>query len=135
MESPTDIANFALGQLGNAPEIQNLDTDTDKAARVMRRNYYSLLKSLLAMRNWWWATTFQKMALQSIYPTPEWPFAYLYPADCLRLTRIWNHGHTDTLENSIKYLKVNNGTQRIVVSEYGPTSILPWPFGDSGPIR
>ena len=129
MDSPTDIANEALGHLGTGVEIQNLATDTSKEARVMRRFYTSLLKSLESSKTWWWATVFQKLALQSIYPTPEWPFAYLRPAGCLRLVRIWNHEHTDTLESSIKYLSVNNGSQRVIVSEYGPTSVLsgtPW---------
>jgi hypothetical protein len=129
MESVTEIANFALTQLGAVSEIQNLGTDTSKEARVLRRVFYSTLKTILSGKNWFFATTFQKLALQSIYPTPEWPFAYLRPAQCLRMTRIWNQGHTDTLENEIKYLSVNNGTQRVIVSEYGPTSILagtPW---------
>ena len=129
MNSPTDIANFGLSQLGTGAEIQDLATDQSKEARVMRRLYYSTLKALESSKNWWWATVFQKLALQSIYPTPEWPFAYLRPAGALRLTRIWNQGHTDTLENEIKYLSVNNGTQRVIVSEYGPTAVLagtPW---------
>ena len=129
MQSPTDIANFALSQLGTGAEIQNLTTDPSKEGRAIRRVYWSALKGLESSKNWWWATVFQKLALQSIYPTPEWPFAYQRPAGCLRLTRIWNHQHTDTQENAIKYLSVNNGTERVIVSEYGPTSVLagtPW---------
>lgn len=129
MNSVEDIANTALAHLGTGVEIQNLGTDTSKEARVMRRYFYSLLKSLLGSYAWNWATVFQKLALQSVYPTPEWPFAYLYPSDCLKMVRIWNYGHTDTLESSIKYLHVNNGTQRVIVSEFGPTSVIagtPW---------
>ena len=129
MNSATDIANFALAQLGEDTLIDNLDTDQSKPARVMRRNYYTLLRTLLESTNWFWATSFQKLTLQSIYPVPEWPFCYNRPNNCVRMTRIWNWGHTDTLENDIKYLPVNNGTQRVILSEFGPTAILqgtPW---------
>jgi len=129
LDSLTDIANTALSHLGAADEIQDILTDTSKEARVMRRYYKSLLKSLIASKAWWWATRFERLALQSIYPTPEWPFAYKRPVDSMRMVRIWNHLHTDTLENEIIYLNVNNGSERVIVSEYGPTSVLagtPW---------
>lgn len=129
MQSPTDLVNFSLLALGNAAEIQNIETDTSKEARVARRLYWTLLKSLLGSYAWNWATVFQKLSLLSTYPTPEWPFQYAYPNNCLKMIRIWNHRHTDDLENSIKYIKANNGTQSVILTDYGPTSILagtPW---------
>lgn len=128
MESILDVWNTAIGHLGIGEEVQSVD-ESSKPARACKRMYFGLLKSLMSSTNWFWATRFQKLTLLNIYPTPEWPFQYAIPNDCLRLTRIWNHEHTDTLENDIKYLPVNNGTQKTIVSEYGPTSLLvgtPW---------
>jgi hypothetical protein len=123
MDDILSIWNTSLAHLGDGTEIQALNEDS-KQARVMRRFYYGLLKSLISSKNWFWATIFQQLTLVSIYPTPEWPYAYAYPSNCLRLTRLWNWHHTDDIDNYVQYLKVNNGTQKIIVSEYGDASVL-----------
>ena len=123
MDSTLDIWNSALGHLGSDFEIQTINEQT-KEARVMRRHYWGLLKSIQGSYAWWAFTVFQQLSLQSIYKTPEWPFVYQYPANCLKLVRFWNQGHTDTLEDSVKYVKSNIGTQTVIMSEYGPTSVL-----------
>ena len=124
MNDETGIANFALLALGSDSQIQNLETDTDKAARVLRLLYWTTLKGLIGSYAWNWATVYQKLTLLSIYPTPEWPFQYAYPANCLKMVRIWNHSHLDDVTTSIKFLKSNNGIQTTILTEYGPPSII-----------
>lgn len=125
METSTDIANYALLHLGAATEIQNLETDTDKVARTMRRVYNNLRRSCLSMWAWPFATSYQKAALVSFWPTPQWPFSWQYPSNCLKITRIWNYKNTDDIDNKIEYQQSNDGKQRLVFTNLGPPNILP----------
>jgi len=125
MNSSTEIANQALLNLGSAAELQNLDTDNTKEARVMRRLYNNYRRTLLSLWDWPFATVFQQAALVSFWPTPQWAFAYQYPSSCLKFTRIYNYKNTDDIMDKIECVQGNDGTQRLLYTNFGPPNLLP----------
>jgi hypothetical protein len=124
-DTETDIANDALQHLGSASFIQNLETDTSKDARVMRRLYHKYRRSLLSIWEWPFATIYQKGVIVKFWPTPEYGFAYQYPNNCLKMSRIWNFRHTDDIETKIESVQSNDGAQRLIYSNFGPPALLP----------
>jgi len=125
MASETDVANVALAHLGHGDEIDSLATNTSVAARIIRRIYKDTLASILSAYNWNWARAFQRLQISSFWPTPEWSFAYQYPPDCVQIRRIYNFHHYDDRENIIEYVEANDGTQRLILSNFGPVALLP----------
>ncbi len=124
-DTETDIANDALQHLGAATQIQNLETDTDLQARRMRRLYHKYRRSLLSIWEWPFATVYQKGVIVKFWPTPEYGFAYQYPNNCLKFSRVWNYKSTDDIETKIPSAQSNDGTQRLIYSNYGPPALLP----------
>jgi len=125
LATPTDISNQALLHLGVFAEIQNLDTDTSKEGRVMRRLYDNVRRSLLSLWAWPFACVYQQGALVSFWPSPEWAFAWQYPGNCLKFNRIYNFKHVDDIDNKIQYIQSNDGNQRLILSNFGPAQLLP----------
>lgn len=101
MTSNVDIANQALGVIGNRSQIASL---TENSAEARAANLYleSLRDELLRMAPWNCATNFATLSLvcaapgtpenptagtttwQKGQPPPPWAYEYLYPANCLR---------------------------------------------------
>lgn len=116
---------MALLHLGATDEIEDLETDTSKSARVMKRLYPNLRRALLSVWDWPFATFFQKGALSLFWPTPQWPYAWQYPAGCLKMVRIWNGHNTDDIQTKIEQVQAQGATSRLIYTKFGPPALLP----------
>jgi hypothetical protein len=120
MLSDTDIANQALANLGSVPMIQNLDTDQSKEARVARQYFGNTRRSSLERYNWWFATVFQPLVLLEEFHHAEWRFVYQKPNDALRLSRIWNGSHKDTVQSKVEIVQGVFNNVPVILSDIPP---------------
>lgn len=88
----TEIANLALGHLGVAKQIANVETENSQEARAINLFYQTALQKVLRDFSWPFATRYVKLALVTECPTPEWRFAYRVPPQCLEARRILHPG-------------------------------------------
>ena len=96
--SPTDIANLAVGHVGDRSIIENLLTDSSEAARQCRLWYDLSREQVLEAFNWNFARRRLSLALHGdvisgISTDPlagVWRFRYQYPADCIKIRKIQN---------------------------------------------
>lgn len=87
--SRTNICNLALGHLGCAAEISNVDTERSAEARACRR-FYSLVRDVILRDfNWPFARRVVKPELITENPSSKWCFSYRYPNDAIRLIQIY----------------------------------------------
>lgn len=86
MATPTEIANFALGHVGQG-RITSMDLDNEPA-RVCKLWYNTARRETLAMANWTCAS--KRIEIPADAETPAYGFAnqYLKPADFVRLVKI-----------------------------------------------
>lgn len=103
VSSNTQICNLALSHLGNANEINNLETEKTAEAISCRRYYTIALGKILEDFNWPFSTKFADLALVEEDPTDEWSFSYRYPSDCLNFRRIPSGIRNDTRQSRIPY--------------------------------
>lgn len=106
--SDTEIANLALGHLGQGTEIQNLTTTRSAEALAARMFYDSIRRATLRDHAWPFATKFATLALVSEYgdaghPTEEWQFAYRQPTDCLLDRKIQSGIRNDNRQSRVPY--------------------------------
>jgi hypothetical protein len=76
-----DLANAALGHIGEGHLIANLATDRTPAGIAIKRFYDQCRQSMIAEHDWQWARRWTTVTGYS--PVPEtWAYAYLRPAGC-----------------------------------------------------
>lgn len=89
MTSVVEICNMALGNLGDKSTIDSL-AEQSPQAQVCRLYYENARDSTLSAFNWGFAQKDATLAMTSNTPlNTYWGFEYGYPADCLRLHRIY----------------------------------------------
>ena len=86
--SKTNICNLALGHLGVAREIANIDTENSKEAQACRRFFNIVRDMILRDFNWPFARKVVALDLIQENPSSKWCFSYRYPTDAVRLIRI-----------------------------------------------
>lgn len=87
MTTDTDLANAALGHLGEMP-ISSIDDLTSKPARVCREFRVAALRETLRMGRWNSATKRATLARVATTPSDAYPYAYQLPADLVRLLEV-----------------------------------------------
>lgn len=87
----TDIANFALGELGGKRIADLRDADS-KNARVANLHYDQARKEVLRRHRWNFAMTRAELAQSSITPVWGWNYRFRLPSDHVRLAEV---NHTD----------------------------------------
>lgn len=88
MASEVDIANLALGHLGDNATVASLDPPEGSAQAEHCARFYPIARdSLLEMHAWKFAT--RRVQLAELTNTwPQWDHAYAKPADCLRVLAV-----------------------------------------------
>lgn len=84
MASKTEIAQMALGHIGQGTVLSNVDTDNTPQAKALRIFYTTAVEAVLRAFDWGFArkyATFNQVG--DANPITEWGYAYRYPADCL----------------------------------------------------
>ena len=89
MATPVDIANIALGHIGEPP-ILNFNEDT-VASRTVNVFYDQAVKETLRDHPWNFAISRAVLARLATAPAFEWDHQYQLPADFLRLISINTH--------------------------------------------
>ncbi|HEX7828649.1 MAG TPA: hypothetical protein VF787_03300 [Thermoanaerobaculia bacterium] len=85
------ICNMALRHLGQSAGLVDFDNDQSAAGDACRTFYDQVIDEFLEDFPWTFATQFASPALvqgPSPQPTPEWPYSYRLPTDCLFMRRI-----------------------------------------------
>lgn len=103
MASDVDICNLALGYLGDSANISALTPPDSVQAEHCQRFYPIARDSLLNMHNWGFAT--RRVSPSQIAVAAEasgmWRFAYILPADCLTVQRVYDPSASDDLVSAI----------------------------------
>lgn len=87
--SKTQICNMALGHIGVAGRIQNVDSENSAEAAACRLYFDQCRDVLLEMQEWSFAN--RQVALQDLgTPRDGWSFRYKYPNFCALALRIVN---------------------------------------------
>lgn len=98
----TQIANLAISNCGLSKPIQDLNTDHSIEAQMCLTWMDTARRSVLNKIPWSFATKQITPALVASQPTPEWLYAYQYPADALKITRFMSW----RLNNDTHYSRV-----------------------------
>jgi hypothetical protein len=117
MSTKTEIANIALSHLGVGREIANIETENSQEANAMRRFYDISREQVLRDFNWPFATKEVTLGLVSSNPTTEWTYAYRYPADALKLRRIFSGIRNDTRQTRVPYKLVRDNAGRLIYTD------------------
>lgn len=94
MASDIDIANLALGHVGDEATVSSLDPPEGSEQAEHCAQFYPVARdALLEMHTWNFATKRISPAMVSS-PVPEWQFAYALPNDCLNVVAVLPPGAT-----------------------------------------
>ena len=103
-QTTTDISNLALAHCGVSKPIANLLTDKSLEAQMCRTFFDIARQDVLREFPWFFAKKQVSPALVVNQPTPEWMYAYQYPADALRIIRFMSWRlENDTRQSRVPY--------------------------------
>ncbi len=91
MATKTDIANFALGHVGDA-SIADVDAPTDEAGRVVNLWFKTARRRVLRLANWNCASKRVEIVSDATAPIYGYNNRYLLPGDYVRLVKVKNSG-------------------------------------------
>lgn len=95
MASEVDIANVALGHLGDSATVASLDPPEGSAQSEHCARFYPMARdTLLSVHTWSFATR-RKTLAQMVDTAPGWSFAYALPSDALDIFAILAPGDVD----------------------------------------
>lgn len=118
MPSTTEIANLALGHIGVAKEIQNIDTDRAQEAQACRRYFVPTRDEVLRDFPWPFATrSLAALGLVTDMTSTdgaEFSFSYRYPSDCLMFRKICSGLRTDTQETRVPYRVMSDSQGKLI---------------------
>lgn len=104
--STTNIANMALGHLGQGLQIDDFDTDTSPAGKACRA-YYELARDA-TLERFPWAFAVERVALALVGDGEdeheEWEYVYQVPSDCLAPRRILSGTRNDNPSTVVRYV-------------------------------
>jgi len=107
--SETEIANLALGHLGQSVEISNLQTTRTPEAIALRTIYDTMRRSTLRDFAWPFAHKIAALGLVTTYgvdddhPTSEYKYAYRFPSDCLQIRKLQSGVNPDNRQSRIPF--------------------------------
>ena len=128
MNSPTQIANYALGLIGDS-QISDIDDPGSKPARVCKQFLQATIDEVLRLHRWNCAIKRATLARLADAPNHGYRHAYALPTDSLRLLEVngepWNGSEEffeiegkaiviDATECKIRYVR------RIGVADFDP---------------
>lgn len=97
MSSEVDIANLALGHLGDRATVASLDPPEGSAQAEHCAQFYPIARdAVLEMHAWRFATKRAVLADLSLTDEPptSWGFSYAAPADCLKVLQVYASENT-----------------------------------------
>lgn len=89
MAAEVDICNLALARLGDSATVASIDPPEGSAQAEHCARFYPIARdTLLEMHAWKFATRRSALAQAATNPVTNWAYAYLEPANVLRLLAI-----------------------------------------------
>jgi hypothetical protein len=118
-----DIANAALGHVGEGHQIANLATDRTPAGIAIKRFYDHARQAMLAEHDWRFAR--RETTVTGFSPVPEtWAFAYLQPAGCAGIRALLSNGQV--IDYGIGGITSATGEDTNLVLAMTPATHLVW---------
>jgi hypothetical protein len=118
-----DIANTALGHVGEGHLIANLVTDRTPAGIAIKRVYDQTRQAMFAEHDWRFAR--RETTLTGFAPAPEtWGYAYLQPAGCASVRALLSNGQV--VDYSIGGVTSPTGEDTNLVLTQVPATHLIW---------
>lgn len=104
---------MALGHVDAEGDINALDASLGEEERICVKYYEHCRQSLLASHDWGFATKQVALTLTSLTPVDtRWAYAYQYPSDCVRFTRVINTADAD---DKVKFVVTRDATEGKVI--------------------
>ena len=120
MASEVDICNLALSHLGDNATVSSLDPPEGSAqAEHCARYYPQARNSLLEMHDWNFALRRAQLA-QVTSTWNQWQFAYVQPADCLRVIAVLSPDASDDYSYPLASPMVSEYTPNATQAVYTP---------------
>lgn len=124
MASEVDICNLALGHLGDNATVASLEPPEGSAQAEHCARFYPIARdSLLELHDWNFATKRGQPA-QIESPWPQWRFAYVQPADCLRVLAVLDPAAGGDYSVSIPQPYSQSGIPNTGVGQYTPQEFV-----------
>lgn len=125
MQSITDLANYALAQIGEGFRITDFDDDQSTEGQTCRDTYTGLIEEKLRERRWVRFTTKGPLALVQLNPNPVFGFSYRYPSNCLDFHRILNGDRSGMNVPWVVFELSSDAQGLLILTDFGFTSTVP----------
>lgn len=113
--SQVSIINGALNHISKAPIVAI--TDTSPQALAAMRIWDSSLRETLRESFPGFATAVVALALHATYTPIHWSYAYMYPANCLAMSLVYNSGTTDPkIGEAFREVYHPTGNEKIILT-------------------
>ena len=117
MASKTTVSNMALSHIGVGHEISDLDTERSEEANAIKTFYLTAVEFMQSDFVWPFLTRTANLGLVEEDPTTEWDYSYRYPADCIKIHRIYSPLRNDYRQSRIPYLIYSDDTGKLVYTD------------------
>lgn len=117
MATKTEICNLAIGHLGIAVAIANVDTERSTEALACRTFYEITRDNTLRDFDWGFARKFAALGLVEEDPNQDWHYSYRYPSDCVLFRKIQSGFRIDTNTNQIPFLQSSDDDGRLIFTD------------------
>jgi hypothetical protein len=125
MQDTTDLANYALAQIGEGFRITDFEDDQSDEGNACRDTYSGLIEEKLRERRWVRFTTTGPLALVAVQPNTDWAFSYRYPSNCLDFHRILNGDRSGLNVPRAPFVLSSDAQGLLIFTDFGFTSIDP----------
>lgn len=103
MASSTDIANLALGHLGEAATVTSIDPPEGSVHAHHAARFYPIARDeLLERRAWNFAVKRRSLALLDV-DVPGWEYVYAAPSDMIRPLSVYDSTNGEDIENPVAF--------------------------------
>lgn len=116
-QTETEIANLALGHLGQSTEIANLQSTRTPEALAIRRIYDTMRRATLRDFAWPFATRIAALGLVEEAPNLEWAFSYREPSDCLLMRKIQSGVRNDNRQSRVPFKGGRDGSGILIYTD------------------
>jgi hypothetical protein len=113
----TEIANMALGHLGQGVRIANLTTARTAEANLFRQLYDTIRRATLRDFPWGFAHKIAALGLIETDPNEEWLYSYRQPSDCLRDRKIQSGIRNDNRQSRVSYKTGRDATGALIYTD------------------
>jgi hypothetical protein len=126
--SSSDIATLALGHLGIAVGVADIDTERSKEALACRRFYDQCRQEVLRAFDWPFAARMAALALVEEYDgatlrASEWLHSYRYPTGALYLRRVLSGSRVDTKGTRVPYRLLSDASGLLILCDYADAEV------------